>query len=70
MFQVEALKAEFAQLPASGVPRAMPAFVKQALRLHTDLSIREPGALDAESLAGLARDLSGLYDLIAKAYFS
>ena len=70
MFQVEVLKAEFAQLPESGIPRAMPAFVKQALRLHTDLSIREPGALDAESLAGLARDLSGLYDLIAKAYFS
>ncbi len=70
MFQVEALKAEFAQLPASGVPRAMPAFVKQALRLHTDLSIREAGALDADCLAGLARDIAGLYDLVAKAYFS
>ncbi|MBP6798636.1 MAG: circularly permuted type 2 ATP-grasp protein, partial [Luteimonas sp.] len=70
MFQVEVLKAEFAQLPASGVPRAMPAFVKQALRLHTDLSIREAGALDADCLAGLARDIAGLYDQIAKAYFS
>jgi len=70
MFQVEALKAEFAQLPASGVPRAMPVFVKQALRLHTDLSIREAGALDADCLAGLARDIAGLYDQLAKAYFS
>ena len=69
MFQVEALKAEFAQLPASGAPRAMPAFVKQALRLHTDLSIRDAGALDADCLAGLAREIAALYDLVAQAYF-
>ena len=70
LFQVEVLKAEFAQLPMSGTPRAMPAFVKQVLRLHTDLSIREAGALDAEGLAGFARDIAGLYDQLAKVYFS
>ena len=30
----------------------------------------EAGALDADCLAGLARDIAGLYDQIAKAYFS
>ncbi len=70
MFQVQVLKHEFAQLPVAGVPRGMPAFVKQALRLHTELSIREPGALDGECLAGFANDLAGLYERISSAYFS
>ena len=45
-------------------------YAKQVLRLHTDLSIRDAGALDADSLAGIARDIAGLYDQLAKAYFS
>ena len=69
MFQVEVLREEFAQLPVSGVPRAMPAFVKQAMRLHTELSVRDAANLDIDCLSGLARDIGGLYDQLSRAYF-
>jgi len=69
MFQVEVLRHEFAQLPVAGVPRTMPAFARQAMRLHTELSTRDAGTLDAACLAGLSRDIAGLYEQLSQAYF-
>lgn len=70
IFQIEKLRSEMAQLPTGGLPAGMPAFIKQVMRLHTELSIRDPAAFDAEYLDSLANDIAGLYSLIAHAYFS
>ncbi|WP_222928113.1 circularly permuted type 2 ATP-grasp protein [Luteimonas viscosa] len=69
MFQVDVLRDAFAQLPATGAPHAMPDFAKQAMRLHTEMSIRDAGTVDAACLAGLARDIAGLYNGVSRAYF-
>lgn len=69
MFQVEALKHEFSHLPRVGVARQMPDFLKQAMRLHTELSVQDAATMDAACLSGLARDIAGLYDQLSRAYF-
>lgn len=69
MFQVDVLREEFAQLPVVGNLGVMPEFVKQVLRLHTELSVRDAGALDVAFLSDMARDLSRLYDELSRTYF-
>ncbi len=69
IFQIEQLRSELGLLPTGGLPPGMPAFVKQVMRLHTELSIRDPAAFDADYLASLANDIAGLYSLVSDAYF-
>ena len=70
IFQLERLKQEIGHLPGSGPGGHLTPAAKEVLRLHTMLAIQEPGELDADALNGLANDIGGLYDIIAKAYFS
>ncbi|MFT3763683.1 MAG: circularly permuted type 2 ATP-grasp protein [Pseudoxanthomonas sp.] len=69
MFQIEALKDEFAHLPAVNGNRGLSAFAKEALRLHTELSIRDAADLRPDDLIALGNDIAGLYEQIAAAYF-
>ncbi|MFT4257277.1 MAG: circularly permuted type 2 ATP-grasp protein [Pseudoxanthomonas sp.] len=69
MFQVEVLKDEFAHLPTVIGSHQLSAFAKEALRLHTELSIRDPADLQPDDLVALGNDIAGLYDQIAVAYF-
>ncbi len=69
MFQLDVLRAEFAQLPLPQGQAGMSAFAKEVLRLHTELSIREAGDLSRDDLLQLGRDVGALYDQIAAVYF-
>lgn len=69
MFQLEALRVQFGQLPAAPPPAAAGALAKHALSLHTSLSLREPDALTSADLRQLAGDIGGLYLQLARAYF-
>ncbi len=69
MFQLDALRAEFAQLPGTSPQHGLSAFAKEALRLHTALSLRDPGQLSADELRQLGDDIGGLYLQLSQAYF-
>jgi uncharacterized alpha-E superfamily protein len=70
LFQLERLKQEIGLLPGNGPGGHLSPAAKEVLRLHTMLAIDEPGDLDANSLNLLAFDIGGVYDSIAKTYFS
>ena len=68
MHQVAILREQFEHLPQQQ-RAALPAFSRLALRLHTELSIRDAGELDAVALEALAQEIGTLYDQLALAYF-
>lgn len=70
IFQLERLKQEIDLLPGRAPGAPLSPAAKEVLRLHTTLAIAEPGDLDVDALNRLANDIGGLYDTIAKAYFS
>ncbi len=69
LFQVEALKTEFAHLPERGSSETLSTFSREALRLHTELSICDASDLVPDDLVRLADHIAGLYDRIALTYF-
>ncbi|MFT4249354.1 MAG: circularly permuted type 2 ATP-grasp protein [Pseudomonas sp.] len=69
MFQLEALQAQFAQLPATASASGRDGLARQLLRLHAGLSLRDPDALAPAELRQLAEDIGGLYVQLAQVYF-
>lgn len=69
LFQVEALKTEFAHLPGRDRPETLSTFSHEVLRLHALLSNCDASDLAPEDLLQLAGDIGGLYDRLALTYF-
>ncbi len=68
LFQLDRLKTEFGLLPGSSGNLLSPA-AKEVLRLHTELSIREPADVTPEALDRIASEIAGLYDTLSTSYF-
>jgi uncharacterized circularly permuted ATP-grasp superfamily protein/uncharacterized alpha-E superfamily protein len=70
LFQLDRLKHEIAHLPEAGDRGHLSPAARDVLRLHTALATDEPSELSPAALDALADDIAGLYNSLAKAYFS
>jgi uncharacterized circularly permuted ATP-grasp superfamily protein/uncharacterized alpha-E superfamily protein len=70
LWQLGEIREQIARLTPDRPDGAMPALPRAVLLAHTGLAVMAPSEVDAEVLARLRRDLSGLSDLIARRFFA
>ena len=68
-YQLAEVKMQIAALTGGESAAHMQPVMREALRLHTELQISEPGDISPERLAALAGSLAALSDLIDATYF-
>ena len=69
LFQLAEMKAEIALLPGRDAGPHLHPVRREALRLYSELAVREPKDVSPEFLKAMAGAIAGLSDLIDGAYF-
>lgn len=67
-YQLAELKEHIGALPGAREQGQMSEISRAILKLHADVAVATPEALDADALVTIRTDLSGISDLLTKAY--
>lgn len=67
-YQLAELKEHIAALPGAREQGQMSDLSKAILKLHAEVAVTTPESLDADALIAIRTDLSGISDLLTKAY--
>jgi uncharacterized alpha-E superfamily protein len=69
LFQIAELREQIERLPGGVEDGQLSETAKAALRLHTELRVRDPDEVTSEDLGRLSDEIGGLAGLIARTYF-